>query len=213
MAMPSTYIPKPSVRAQSDPRAHREGRACSTDNAGDGHQTWHPPSPPTSRTAQRLPSPSSVSAPRSQTASSRLRYKRRRPRTAQRLQRRSYGLHGANLLLHRLLRRSRRSVQCLRRNRTARLRCRCMRARWSSRHIRVTLLGRGSAGSGVWHALRSIGVCRLSRRRGARSLLSGGSGVLRSSSHAGTGMVRIAQPSMFLLIAQSLLFFSLLWGF
>lgn len=192
------------------PRAHSQGRACPTDNAGDGHQTWHLLSPPTSRTVQRRLSPSSVSAPRSLTVSLRLRYKRGRPRTAQHRPRRYCASRGANLRLHRLLRRSRRSARCSQRNRTARPRCRCIRARWSSRHIRVTLSRRGSARSGVWRALRSIGVCRLSRRRRARSRLSGGSGVLRSSSHAGTGMLRIALPSTFLAHCLPFLFCSLL---
>ena len=76
-----------------------------------------------------------------------------------------------------------------------RRRRRCRPRRSSSRRTCAIWRRPGGAGSGLWRASPSIGVCASWRPRGARFLLSGAYGALRLSLREGTGMVRIVQQS------------------
>jgi len=104
--------------------------------------------------------------------------------------------HAANSPSHKLQPRSPLSAICSRRSRPMRRRRRCRPGRSSWRRTCVIWKRPVGVGSGPWRASPSIGVCALWRLRGARYLLSGGYGALRSSLREGTGMPRIAQQSV-----------------
>ena len=188
-AMPSTYIPKPSVRAQSDPCASqgRIGETWSTNNGPTTRLGTHRarlPHEPCSGVYrhQALPLRARGLPARGDATSGCVRGRRSTAKDAPPARplpaRPGPDDRGALDAAARALGGARKRTGDADADARA-------RARGAVRNLCPV-----GAASGAWRASRSSGACASWRPRGARSPSSGGSGGSRSSLRAGTGMVR-----------------------